>query len=182
MRNGNFVDLTGKRFERWLVIEQVESNRKSRQSMWKCKCDCGKVSLVSATSLNSNRSKSCGCFKRDKVGLPDGEASFNRFYYSYIKGAKDRKLSFELEKDFFIEITSRNCFYCNSEPEKVEGTRKRNGLYAHNGIDRVDNSKGYTKDNVVPCCKNCNFGKRKMSQSEFYSWIIKVYNNLEFIT
>ena len=35
------------------------------------------------------------------------------------------------------------------------------------GCDRVDNSKGHTKDNVVPCCITCNTVRnRNFSVSE----------------
>ena len=39
-------------------------------------------------------------------------------------------------------ITTKPCFYCG-DTNRV-------------GCDRIDNSKGHTKDNVVPCCYDCN--------------------------
>lgn len=30
----------------------------------------------------------------------------------------------------------------------------------YNGVDRVDNEKGYTKENCVPSCGSCNFKKK----------------------
>lgn len=50
-----------------------------------------------------------------------------------------------------------------------------NGDYVYNGIDRVDNTKGYTIDNVVPCCGICNMAKGKLNQQEFQNWIKRVY-------
>ncbi len=47
--------------------------------------------------------------------------------------------------------------------------------YAHNGVDRLDNAKGYTLENSVPCCKHCNIAKRSMTVDEFKQWISKVY-------
>ena len=46
------------------------------------------------------------------------------------------------------------------------------------GIDRKDNNKGYTNDNCVPCCGFCNKMKMDHSIDEFYSQIIRIYNNL----
>lgn len=51
-----------------------------------------------------------------------------------------------------------------------------NGAYTYNGIDRVDNNKGYTITNSVPCCKDCNFAKRDMTHDEFIAWVTRVFN------
>lgn len=48
----------------------------------------------------------------------------------------------------WVEISSRPCHYCNNEMGKTEG-------YGVN-LDRIDCSKGYSKDNVIPCCGICN--------------------------
>lgn len=49
------------------------------------------------------------------------------------------------------------------------------GIKEKLGIDRVDNSVGYTKENSVPCCKLCNFMKKAMSRNDFLSRIKKIY-------
>lgn len=53
------IDLTGKRFGRLTVIERY--NKKTPYVLWRCKCDCGKESIVRAGSLIRGVSKSCGC-------------------------------------------------------------------------------------------------------------------------
>ena len=52
-----------------------------------------------------------------------------------------------------------------------------NGIYIYNGIDRIDNNKGYTIDNIVPCCHICNQAKSSFTLQEFQDWIEKVYQN-----
>lgn len=42
----------------------------------------------------------------------------------------------------FAEIFLKPCFYCGDSTKT--------------GCDRIDNSKGHTKDNVVPACADCN--------------------------
>jgi len=39
----------------------------------------------------------------------------------------------------------------------------------YNGIDRVDPKRGYTSDNVVPCCRHCNWVKGASTLDEFYA-------------
>ena len=53
------VDLTGQRFERWLVIERASENR------WLCRCDCGTSRTVDDSNLKHSLSKSCGCLQRE---------------------------------------------------------------------------------------------------------------------
>lgn len=48
-----------------------------------------------------------------------------------------------------------------------------------NGIDRVDNNKGYTLNNCVPCCKTCNQAKHRLSQEYFIEWVEKIYKHLK---
>lgn len=52
-------DLTGKRFNALTVIEFVEI--KNSQSYWRCKCDCGNVSVFPSKGIKER--KSCGCIK-----------------------------------------------------------------------------------------------------------------------
>jgi hypothetical protein len=40
-----------------------------------------------------------------------------------------------------------------------------------NGIDRVDNSKGYILGNCVPCCSWCNRAKADGTLAKFMDWI-----------
>ena len=44
------------------------------------------------------------------------------------------------------------------------------------GMDRVDNTVGYSVSNVAPCCTHCNRAKLAMSRTEFFDWIKRVYN------
>lgn len=56
----------------------------------------------------------------------------------------DKKKGYDcdLDIDFVRNICNQACFYCG-ETEKI-------------GLDRINNNKGHTKDNVVPCCYVCN--------------------------
>ena len=45
------------------------------------------------------------------------------------------------------------------------------GDFTYNGIDRVDNTKGYQVNNCVASCFICNKAKGVMTQSEFLNWI-----------
>jgi len=182
--SARFIDMSGQKFNRLLVTTLSEERTKSGGLMWNCICDCGNSVRVSAHDIRSEHTKSCGCLKTDKLCLPPEEASFNALYYSYKtsaemrKGTKHRNLPFDLSKEFFKKITGMNCFYCGVVPARIIPTRQTNGIYPRNGIDRVDSSKGYVENNVVPCCKRCNVAKNDMSILEFKEWLSAAYNNL----
>ena len=53
------VDLTGKRFTAWLVIESAP--KRGRRTYWRCRCDCGIEKEVLAQNLISGTSSGCGC-------------------------------------------------------------------------------------------------------------------------
>lgn len=60
---GNFVDLTGKRFGRLVVIKRAEN--KGEKVAWECQCDCGNATAVISDMLKSGRTQSCGCYARE---------------------------------------------------------------------------------------------------------------------
>jgi 5-methylcytosine-specific restriction endonuclease McrA len=74
----------------------------------------------------------------------------------YVRGAKKRSIHFALSKTRFNELIIQSCFYCGySKVGEV------------NGIDRVDNNKGYIEENVVTCCQVCNLAKSTQHPQEF---------------
>lgn len=60
--------------------------------------------------------------------------------------AKGRGLSWALSEKAYCELIALPCHYCEL-PNNVEMSI---------GLDRLDNEKGYVKNNVVSCCRECN--------------------------
>ncbi|MBR3842246.1 MAG: hypothetical protein IKM38_03120 [Christensenellaceae bacterium] len=60
------VNLAGKRFGRWLVLDHCEISERGEKK-WLCRCDCGTEKLVLARSLKSGSSTSCGCLRKEKI-------------------------------------------------------------------------------------------------------------------
>jgi len=92
----------------------------------------------------------------------------------YQQGASSRDLSFDLTKEDFKKVIERNCYYCGEAPNKIYGDNN-NGTYQCGGIDRVDNSKGYSVDNCVPCCRWCNLAKGTLTEEQFIDKIVSIY-------
>lgn len=176
---GTRKDLTGKKFNMLTPIK-FAGKAKDGTRLWKCKCDCGKTTIVRTTLITTDRTKSCGCIRKYNYVLPKGEAAFNHVYARYKKScAKSRGHKFILTKEEFKEIISQDCYYCGTKPGNIYKDHRLNGSYTYNGIDRVDNSKGYTKENCVPCCFQCNVWKKADNQQDFIDHANKISENMK---
>lgn len=66
-------------------------------------------------------------------------------YTRAVRTARVRGFVWEITRDQFANLISKPCHYCNGELAE-------SGV----GLDRTDNSLGYTMSNVEPCCADCN--------------------------
>lgn len=58
-------DLTGLTFGRLTVIECAGKDI-HRESLWRCKCSCGKETIVVRSNLRNGNTLSCGCYGRER--------------------------------------------------------------------------------------------------------------------
>jgi hypothetical protein len=68
-------NLTGRKFNRFLVLGLAGVRRKS--TMWHCLCTCGQLRAVQANNLQSGQHQSCGCLDKENLiarNLTHGEA------------------------------------------------------------------------------------------------------------
>ena len=108
----------------------------------------------------------------------------NQLYRTYKTNSQKRGHEFLLTQEEFESIIFQNCHYCGESPRPMtesqmigHGNPNQPPL-CYNGIDRLDSTKDYTIDNVVPCCPRCNYMKHILNYDEFLSHIKKIYNNL----
>jgi hypothetical protein len=119
------------------------------------------------------RAKPVPIFERVKqfiptLDLPTWEKIYNenrpfvdllKKYITYQKGAEKRELAFTLSPYEFLTIVKQSCYYC--------------GAPGYNGVDRHDNSIGYIFTNCKPCCSQCNFAKRTLTEEKFVEWLLR---------
>lgn len=180
------------------VIEHLGIQKKV--NVYLCKCTCGNTREVSASNLLRNIVDNCGCRKFIRENHANRkyepkEASFRAKAANYIAQAKHRKILLELTYDEIIELLKGDCFYCGAKPSNRYNVRERNrknkmnkNQYAANnidgydilysGIDRVENSLGYIKNNTVSCCFRCNTAKLDYNLESFKEWISIVNKRL----
>jgi len=178
------MDLTGRKFNRLKVIKRIYPNTKYGRVRWLCKCDCEKEKVIPANHLVNNEIKSCGCLVKEEMinnphnKLAFGTSNMRQAILTYKMSAKRRGVEYKLTVEQFKEITQKDCFYCGAKPSNIYKNKQSNGKYIYNGIDRIDNNKGYAIDNIVPCCKSCNSAKGILTLQEFQDWVKRLYNNM----
>jgi len=142
-----FIDLTGKRFGRWLVLERA-TDVPIGQTWWLCLCDCGTKRNVIGGSLKNGKSCSCGCLMRERVSIANKK---HGYYETSIYGT-------------WCNMRGR----CNNPTDKAfpnyggrgitvcDRWNKFKNFYADMGerpegltLERKDNNKGYSPGN---CC------------------------------
>lgn len=157
--NGNFKDLTGKNFGNWTIIKLEE--RGHNGVLWKLLCQCGSTKIVKSSGLK--RSKRCHSCMRT------GKRAQKSVITQYKLNARKGNREWGLSDAQFLELSQMPCHYCYSPPMKEK--KASYDTFTYNGVDRKDNSIGYTPENSLPCCYKCNMRKGTVGYAEFLVWI-----------
>jgi hypothetical protein len=146
------------------------------------RCDCGTEKVVRGAGIRQRTTQSCGCLRaamrkqrareaQKQAVVRDEFYGYRSIIATYARGAKMRGHAWELSPRDALQLFVSECFYCGRPPSNRWGNPRRRPF---TGIDRIDNRRGYTADNVVPCCTLCNRAKSSMRQEEFEAWLNQV--------
>ncbi len=160
------------------ILGPSRSIRKNGEKLWLfyswCLA-CGSLCERQGKLLNRPRTVSCGCVRLKSKQKKEGSAVLNLVFKKYLYHARMRKIPFRLSKLFFTRLVEADCYYCGSPPELIKAYYGGKHKISLGGIDRKDNSKAYTKENVVSCCRHCNRMKTNLSSVDFISQMIKIF-------
>lgn len=115
--------------------------------------------------------------RKKRVDNKGVQTPMNKLYYKYQKSAEKRGYEFNIDEIDFHYIIQKPCQYCGNTHTSRE-ISKAGFKYEFTGLDRVDNKKGYSINNVIPCCKICNQMKSNFDVDVFKSQINKIYEYL----
>lgn len=182
--------LKSKKFHRLTVLDEDVGRNHNKLVMSLCKCDCGNIKEIPRCHVISGHIKSCGCLNYESSSqrinlLRDNfykdydytDGKLGQVYQYYKRNAKRRGIEFNISRCDFLSILKRKCLYCG-EPYSMS-QKSPNGIINYNGVDRIDSSLGYSKENLAPCCKQCNSSKGSLTVSEFYDYINRVYTQIK---
>lgn len=184
-----FGSLTALEFSRFVRPQGV---------LWKFKCSCGKICEKRLTNVVTGATRSCGRSCPDKeatwrshwqtdriMKTKPGEIGLDIVYKAIKRNAEQSKREFKLSLKQVKRITSKNCFYCGKRPSSIARTHTpklataKHSEYVYNGIDRINNKKGYIPKNCRTCCTICNLIKGSCRVDFFKLQIKRIYENLK---
>ncbi len=167
-----FCDITGQRFFRFIVIEFL-GRRNNGNSLWLCKCDCGRETQNDLSTLKEGKAKSCGkCQWRGDMP--------QEFWTQLIKSAEKRNYEFNLTKDYIWSLFEQQNGICKLSGlpvgfgnRSIKTNKKRTTTAS---LDRIDNNKGYIIGNVQWVHKDINKMRREFT-IEYYKEMCQAVAN-----
>lgn len=159
----NAIDITGQRFGRLIAIEPT-NRRNGSNIVWKCKCDCGKITYVNTVNIK-NTTKSCGCLKQELRKLQKGKNNPNYIHGKCRNYDKTKSYRFDMHLRTRYKINSKiyqrmlkkqnyRCIICKKHKNKQKRrlsvdhdhqTGKIRGLLC----DNCNLIIGYAKENIM---------------------------------
>lgn len=190
----NRIDMTGKFYNSWRVIEPDLEKSKGKSLYWRAEClDCNRIFTVKGANIRNGTSKrctECGCghghdLQKGTIRTKRSakESAEHYMFLQLRKSANPREIKWTLTEKETLSIIFNNCHYCASAPElkcyplkhhKLSQKRTEDAVIIRNGIDRIDSDKGYEINNVVPCCEQCNKSKLDQSITSFMDWLDRI--------
>lgn len=119
------VNLIGQKFGKLTVIDKCKENNKS---YWICKCDCGNIIKVDTYRLQSGHTKSCGCYRFQRIGERNTEYSTK---HNHVISKIDGVITFEDEKHNQCMVDSKDWEYLKQWywRKSYRSDRKKNASY-----------------------------------------------------
>ncbi|MBO5704554.1 MAG: hypothetical protein J6R99_00880 [Alphaproteobacteria bacterium] len=142
---GQFIDLTGKKFNRWTVIKRAGVD-KNQNILWLCKCDCGTIREVLGCSLRNATTMSCGCYQKEMIHKIHGQ-THTRLYKIW-DNMKSR--CFNNKHDSYYKYGARGITICDkwrNDFKAFYDWSMANGYDDKLTIDRIDNNGNYCPEN-----------------------------------
>jgi hypothetical protein len=141
-------NMIGERFGKLIVLEKTYKIGTRKRLAFICKCDCGEESIVLKENLTTGRQISCGCHGKS-LGAINGKKGAKhgmwntRVYniWSNMKGRCQLKTH-----GAYSQYGAKGVTVCERWSDFInfyEDMGDDNGLT----IDRIDNEKGYCKEN-----------------------------------
>lgn len=172
------IDLVGFKFGKFEVIKKIGSvgSGSRKRITWLCLCECGNYREYTTAAINQANVISCGCYLGSKERsrnnkLWNGYEDIHGRVWGHIKsGALRRGYKFDVTMkdawDIFVK-QNKKCALTGLDIHFSDTIRQHENGESTASLDRIDSTKGYTKDNVQWVHKKVNIMKNVYSEEEF---------------
>jgi 5-methylcytosine-specific restriction endonuclease McrA len=165
------------------ILKMLPERKEKGRVVWQCECKCGEIVKVSSAGLLKNKINACKkCTALSRKSLDRTPILKHRIYKHYHFRSKKKNIPFDISFEKFTYLSDQPCHYCGlknsnlSTERTYKGKKVTDAVVFYNGLDRIDNNKGYTEDNIYTCCQICNYAKNNMSLEQFELWLTQTYN------
>lgn len=140
-----YIDLTGRRFGKLVVIEKTELRASNGGVIWRCKCDCGNETTTASKNLLSGNSKSCGCRNYETKNAKHGLSG--KKIYSVWDAMMSR--CYNINQKSYKDYGARGVSVCDEwhDPKAFVEWSKVSGYKEGLSIDRIDVNGKYEPSN-----------------------------------
>ena len=147
-------DLTDQRFGKLLVMYQADDyiNPKGKhRARWHCKCDCGNEIDVVGYRLTGNSTKSCGCYKKQRIGTESKKHNDYKILDNITTIYTNKGEEILVDTELFNNISKiRDICWCINKTGYVVGRDCENNknVFLHDIIMCPDFNKGEIVDHI----------------------------------
>lgn len=166
---GKTIDMTNEVYGRLTVLNKVDTKDATGSTFWLCKCECGNTKEVSRPNLIKGFVKSCGCLQEEsRIKHNLSRSDEYNVWYGIKRRCTDPKFA---SYKYYGAVGLGLSEEWNDFQTFLKDMGKRPSK-SHD-IDRIDNNKGYSKDNCRWVTKSINAQNKSNSKR----WIV---NGVEY--
>jgi hypothetical protein len=158
------IDLTQQKFNRLTIIKRLNNNQYG-SSRWLCECNCGQETIVLGSDLTGGKTQSCGCLR-----IKHGHTAKFKKSKTYISWYHMIQRCTNPNNKDYHDYGERKITVCRQWLKFENFLADMGEVPDSLQIDRINNNKGYYKE-------NCRWTTSKINNRNRRSNHLISYNN-----